>query len=111
MAMGCTAGKALVVGIDDYAHVPKLHSAERDAIAIHRRLAFHGDKTPNFEAKRLIGRSSPVTRAVLRQEITQLFADSHGLDVAFYFAGHGVIEATGGYLVTCDGEQNDLGVS
>src|SRR4051812_247638 len=104
-------GKALVVGIDDYQNLPRLSGAEKDATLVHRRLAFHEDKTPNFDARLLTRKSTPVSRAVLRDQVTQLFADCRGMDVAFYFAGHGVIEDTGGYLVTCDGVQNDLGVS
>jgi hypothetical protein len=51
-----------------------------------------------------------VTRAELRSQINQTFAGDP--DVAlFYFAGHGLIEPAGGYIVTQDAIQNDPGIT
>lgn len=105
--------KALVVGINDYVNFPSLRSAESDAKAIARRLAVHGDEgeRPNFAVKRMLHSEKPVQRATLRVAIQELFANSRGLDLAFYFAGHGQVSETGGYLVTADGVTDDYGIT
>src|SRR5262245_60655424 len=105
--------KALVVGIDKYDKLPPLHYAEKDAQQIARRLRNHDDEDtePNFAVRLMLGSKERVTRAALRAALHELFTDSTGLDLAFYFAGHGYIADAGGYLVTFDGEQYDLGVT
>jgi len=104
--------KALVAGIDAYAKLPALHYAEKDAQEIARRLRFHEDESsePNFDVRLMLGGREPVTRATLRAAIHDLFADSEGLDLAFYFAGHGHVTDTGGHLVTADAGPHDHGV-
>jgi len=105
--------KALVVGIDHYDNLNPLGYAERDAKEIARRLKYDGDDSANdnFEVHLLISRQQAVTRARLREAIGMLFADAAGLDLVFYFAGHGFVSDTGGYLVTADGRRNDYGVT
>src|SRR5215468_5274333 len=105
--------KALVVGIDHYDNLSPLAYAERDAREIARRLKYDGDEASNdnFEVHLLISKQQPVTRARLREAIGMLFADAAGLDIVFYFAGHGLVSDTGGYLVTADGRRNDYGVT
>jgi hypothetical protein len=105
--------KALVVGINDYEHFSSLRHAESDATAIAERLAFHGDadRTRNFEIETMLHSAVPVRRATLRPAIHKLFADAKGLDLVFYFAGHGFVSETGGNLVTADGIMNDPGIA
>jgi hypothetical protein len=56
-----------------------------------------------------MGNGSPITRPALRQAVSELFENFQG-DVIFYFAGHGVLTQTGGFLCTRDAEKNDWGV-
>lgn len=107
--------KALVVGIDDYPHSP-LKGCVNDANTIAGLLQLHGDGTdtthgtPNFAVKLLTSPGTPVSRSVLRAGIEQLFAGDP--DVALlYFAGHGLVKSTGGYLATIDTRRHDEGVS
>jgi hypothetical protein len=104
--------KALVVGINHYAHGSDLHGCVNDAHAVKNVLERHSDGSINFDAKILAG-SGPnetVTRTVLREKIRELFAGDSEIAL-FYFAGHGHIEATGGYLLTSDSKSGDDGVS
>ena len=50
-----------------------------------------------------------VSRFVLRGSIDDLFADDSETAL-FYFAGHGHIEATGGYLLTTESQTGDDGI-
>jgi hypothetical protein len=105
--------RALVVGINNYSGLSPLGYAEHDAAAIARRLNYDDDESTaiNFQVRTLLDNKEPVTRARLRAAIHDLFADSTGLDLAFYFAGHGSISHTGGFLVTADGMRNDYGIT
>ncbi len=105
--------KALVVGINSYSNLDSLHHAESDAAAIARRFNYHDDESSetNFDVHPLINKNVPVTRAALRAAIRNLFASSSGLDLAFYFAGHGFVSEMGGYLVTTDGTRDDYGIT
>lgn len=106
--------KALVVGINEYQNVPSLVAAVPDAKEVAARLEFHagGEAAPrNYWVNLKVTDGQPtITRAGLRAEIRSLFEGSEG-DVLFYFAGHGVLEPTGAYLVTSDGVRNDWGIS
>jgi hypothetical protein len=105
--------KALVVGINDYDNFSSLRHAESDADEIAERLAVHGDDSDddNFAVMKMVHSKVPVRRATLRAAIHDLFSNSKGLDLAFYFAGHGFVSETGGYLVTSDGAMNDYGIT
>lgn len=105
--------KALVVGINDYDNFCPLRYAESDARAIAKLLALHGDEgeRQNFDIKKMLQSETPVRRATLRVAIQELFTNSKGLDLAFYFAGHGLVSETGGYLVTTDGVTDDYGIT
>lgn len=103
--------RALVVGIDHYAHFKSLFGCVNDAQAMKRVLERHGNGLVNFGVKFITTPSptSTVTRAKLREDIRLLFADD--CEVAlFYFAGHGFIETTGGYLLASDSRSGDEGV-
>jgi hypothetical protein len=101
--------KALIIGIDDYPKAP-LKGCIKDAISIYNVLEKNSDGSPNFHAKLLTDSPETLTRANLRKDIEQLF---HGkCDVALlYFSGHGIIKATGGYIVARDFEKYDEGIS
>jgi Caspase domain len=101
--------RALVVGIDDYPF-GALAGCVADADAVAALLDRHDDGTKNFDVRRLTGPPEAITRAVLREAITELF--SQPAEVAlFYFSGHGSENDLGGYLVTVDAGVYDEGVS
>lgn len=103
--------KALVVGIDHYQHASPLHGCTNDATAVKNVLERHADGTLNFDVKLMVGSalSGTVARNELRGAIRELFVGAN--DVAlFYFAGHGHIEETGGYLFASDSRTGDEGV-
>lgn len=104
--------KALVVGIDHYAEVPALHGCVNDSFAVKSMLDRHADGSVNFSVKHLCssGSSEPVERTIFRQSIEQLFAGD-GEVALFFFAGHGHIEATGGYLCTSEVKTGNDGLS
>ncbi|MGE4234091.1 MAG: caspase domain-containing protein [Bacteriovoracia bacterium] len=104
--------KALIVGIDYYgSEDDNLHGCVNDAHSVKAVLERHGDGSVNFDIKLLSGTgpTASVSRRSLKDHIEKLFAGSE--DVAlFYFAGHGHIEATGGYLLASDSKRGDEGV-
>lgn len=101
--------RALVVGINDYPGSP-LAGCVNDATSIAGLLEVHGDGSPNFGVLLMTSPSTPVTRPVLREAIENLFAGDPDMALLF-FAGHGYIKSTGGYLVTVDAKKYDEGVS
>jgi hypothetical protein len=104
--------KALVVGINHYMHGGPLFGCVDDAHRVKSVLERNSDGTVNFGVKLLSGTGPKdlVQRSQLREQVQALFADE--LEIAlFYFAGHGHIEATGGYLLTSDSRSGDEGVS
>lgn len=103
--------KALIVGIDHYTNVSGLHGCVNDSFAVKSMLDRHADGSVNFGVKHLssVGPSGLVERHELRQAIENLFAGD-GEVALFYFAGHGHIEATGGYLCSSDVKTGNDGV-
>jgi hypothetical protein len=104
--------KALVVGVDYYSHIAGLHGCVNDARAVRTVLERHGDGRVNFGTATLIATdsSSAVSRGDLRDKIKELFEDDSEIAL-LYFAGHGHIEATGGYICASDCKRGDDGVS
>lgn len=105
--------KALVVGIDYYEFVSPLTGAVNDAYAVNQKLAENADGSQNFEVLLKTGTSpaNAIKRQELRDLIEQLFACDDGMEVALlYFAGHGHLEATGGYLCASDCKTGHDGV-
>lgn len=103
--------KALVVGINYYRRVGCLYGCVDDAHAVKAVLDRNSDGTVNFGTNLLTGTgpSDMVTRATLRDSIKELFAG--GSEIAlFYFAGHGHVESTGGYLIASDTTSGDEGL-
>lgn len=103
--------KALVVGVDHYPHIGDLSGCVNDAYAVKQMLDRHADGSVNFQTPKLMvgtGSADLVERKELKEAARELFADDN--DVAlFYFAGHGYIESTGGYLCTGDCKTGDDG--
>ena len=106
-----TMRKGLVVGVDYYAHVSPLYGCVNDAHSVKAVLDRNSDGTVNFATKLLTGTgpSDMVTRAGLRENIRELFAGECETAL-FYFAGHGHIEITGGYLIASDAKTGDEGI-
>lgn len=103
--------KALVVGIDHYTNVSALYGCVNDSFAVKSMLDRHADGSVNFGVKHLTapGSNHLVGRDELRQAIESLFAGDGEVSL-FYFAGHGHIEATGGYLCSSDVKTGNDGV-
>ena len=104
--------KALVVGINYYANVSGLYGCVDDAHAIKAVLERNSDGTINFSVKLLSGTgpTDSVGRAQLRDAVKDLF--SGDCETALlYFAGHGFVDSTGGYLVASDASSGDEGLS
>lgn len=103
---------ALIVGINYYEHGGSLHGCVDDAHAVQAVLERHGDGSVNFDCKLLTGTgpADQVTRNVLKDGVADLFKAQAEIAL-FYFAGHGHIEATGGYLLATDSNRGDDGLS
>jgi hypothetical protein len=103
--------KALIVGIDHYEHIGNLGGCVNDAHSVKAMLDRHADGSVNFGTKIVVGTgpSDIVTRAELKDAVRELFADDSEVGL-FYFAGHGYIESTGGYLCAGDCKTGDDGL-
>src|SRR6266478_6981581 len=103
--------KALVVGIDYYAHISGLHGCVADAHAVKSVLERNSDGTVNFGVKMFsgIGPNDVISRSDLKELVRELFAGDSDTAL-FYFAGHGYVEATGGYLLASDCRTGDDGL-
>lgn len=103
--------RALVVGIDSYEHVSPLYGCVNDSFSVKAMLDRHADGSVNFGVQHLTGTGphDPVPRDDLRDAIEALFAGD-GEVALLYFAGHGHIEATGGYLCSSDVRTGNDGV-
>jgi hypothetical protein len=104
--------KALIVGIDYYEHIDGLKGCVNDAFAVKQMLDRNADGSVNFSQPKLMtatGPSERVDRAELREAVQQLFSDDDEV-VLLYFAGHGYIETTGGFLCLSDCRTGDDGL-
>lgn len=104
--------KALVIGIDYYENISNLFGCVTDAFNIKTVLERHSDGTKNFDVNldTCSGNDSLIPRKTLKNMIEELFRDNTDISL-FYFAGHGYIESTGGYLLTSDCKDGDDGLS
>ncbi|MFW7342263.1 caspase family protein [Pollutimonas sp. H1-120] len=103
---------ALIVGINHYEHGGSLYGCVDDAHAVKAVLERHGDGSINFDCRMFTGTgpTDRVDRSLLKDRVNDLFTAQ--TDIAlFYFAGHGHIEATGGYLLATDSRRGDEGLS
>lgn len=105
--------KALIVGINYYENCSPLFGCVDDAYSVKSILERHGiDGTINFECKLLTGTGATdqVNRRELKDALVELFKSDAEIAL-FYFAGHGYIEPTGGFIITTDATHGDEGVS
>jgi hypothetical protein len=103
---------ALIAGINYYEHGAPLFGCVDDAHAVKAILERHDGGSVNFDCMLLTGTgpSDRVHRGDLKDRIETLFNTDAEIAL-FYFAGHGHIEATGGYLLATDSSRGDEGVS
>lgn len=103
--------KALVVGINFYPNVGNLHGCVNDAYAVSQVLTRHMDGQLNFDVKQItaVDQSTAITRKQLKEDVIALFADDSEVAL-LYFAGHGHVEDSGGYLVTSECADGDDGL-
>lgn len=95
--------KALVVGIDFYEYVSPLCGCVNDSYNVKQVLDRNSDGSINFDVHHMTA-STPhdkITKTTLRQKIQELFSGDSSIAL-LYFAGHGHVETTGGYLITSD---------
>src|SRR2546423_1871669 len=105
--------KALIVGIDYYSHIKALSGCVNDAHAVKSILERHADGTVNFATPRMLTGTGPadtVSKSEFKDAVRELFAGDAEIAL-LYFAGHGYIEDTGGFLCTSDCETGDDGFS
>jgi hypothetical protein len=83
-----------------------------DAHSVKTVLERNSDGAVNFDVKLLSGTgpTNAVTRAELKEAVRALFGDDNEIAL-FYFAGHGYIESTGGYLCGTDCQTGDDGLA
>lgn len=104
--------KALVIGIDHYDHGKSLHGCVNDAHAVRSVLERHSDGTVNFSVRLLTGTgpAALVTRPQLMSQIQELFTGDSEIAL-LYFAGHGHIDVTGGYISPSDSRSGNDGIA
>jgi len=103
---------ALIVGINYYEHGGNLFGCVDDAHAVKAILERNDGGAVNFDCRLLTGTgpSARVDRSELKDRIEELFKADAKIAL-FYFAGHGHIETSGGYLLATDSKRGDEGVS
>lgn len=106
--------KALIVGVDHYEdkNIDSLTGCVNDAHAVKAMLDRHADGSVNFGTRLMVGTGPKVilTKVELKDAVRELFADDAEIAL-FYFAGHGYIESTGGYLCAGDCKTGDDGLA
>ncbi len=103
--------KALIVGIDYYSNFCSLNGCVNDATNVYSILSRNFDNSLNFSANLLTSKdqTAPIKRRDLRNRIQDLFSGDSDIAL-FYFAGHGHIESTGGYILASDDSSGDEGI-
>lgn len=103
---------ALIVGINHYTHGGYLFGCVNDAYGVEKILERNSDGSINFDCKLITisSASEALERGKLKDEVEKLFSTKAEVAL-FYFAGHGHIEATGGYLLASDAKRGDDGLS
>lgn len=105
--------KALIVGIDYYEHLQGLTGCVNDAFGVKAVIERNSDGTINFASPKVITGTSAtqaVTKRSLKEAVRKLFEDDSDIAL-FYFAGHGYIEDTGGFLCASDSDTGDDGLA
>ena len=104
--------KALIVGIDHYESIGSLSGCVNDAFAMKAVLERDADGRTNFPTPNLLVGTGPgqtVSRLDLKEGVRDLFADDAEIAL-FFFAGHGYVEDTGGFLCASDCASGDDGL-
>jgi len=103
---------ALIVGVNYYQYGSSLFGCVDDAHAVKAVLERHDGGSINFDCKLLTatGPTDLVQRSKLKDSIEKLFK-TDAVVALFYFAGHGHIEPSGGYILASDASRGDEGVS
>ncbi|MDR7371760.1 caspase family protein [Flavobacterium aquidurense] len=104
--------KALIIGINHYPYGGDLYGCVNDAYNVKNILERHSDGSVNFGCKLITASSTKesIDRGELKDAVEELFSTNAEIAL-FYFAGHGHIEATGGYLLGSDAKRGDDGLS
>jgi hypothetical protein len=100
---------AVLIGIDNYATNP-LSGCEADAMALADILARNADRSANFQNKLVLAAKGPVLKAQVAKAAEDIFSTKDAEVLLFYFAGHGAYTKAGGFLVTQDATEHDMGV-
>jgi hypothetical protein len=103
---------ALIVGVNHYTNGENLYGCVNDAYSVKSMLHRNFDGSINFDCKLMTASSDSdaIERGELKDAIVKLFTTKAEIAL-FYFAGHGHIEATGGYLLASDANRGDDGVA
>lgn len=103
--------RALVVGVDFYEGDGSLFGCVNDSFAVKAMLDKHADASFNFYVEHLTatGPTKQVNRRELRAAIVGLF-EGKGEIALLYFAGHGHLESTGGYICASDSQDGNDGI-
>jgi hypothetical protein len=103
---------ALIVGINYYEYGNQLFGCVDDAYEVKAVLERSDGGMVNFDCKLLTGTGpdNKVERGHLLDNLRRLFNTDAEIAL-FYFAGHGHIESTGGYLITSESSRGDDGIS
>jgi hypothetical protein len=103
---------ALIIGINHYPYGGDLYGCVNDAYSVKGILERNFDGSVNFDCKLLTASNAKesLDRGELKDAIVQLFATKAEITL-LYFAGHGHIEITGGYLLGSDAKRGDDGIS
>lgn len=104
--------KALVIGIDYYTNFDQLKGCVNDARSVADILERHHDGRSNFTTPKLIvaeDHFNPLLRDELRRSVKELFEGEAEIAL-LYFAGHGYVEETGGFLCASDCRTGDEGL-
>lgn len=103
---------ALIVGINYYESINGLYGCVNDAYNVKTILERNDGGSVNFDCRLLTAsnEAESVSRNEIKDNIEKLFKAD--VEIALlYFAGHGHVEAAGGYLLASDSTRGDEGVS
>lgn len=99
--------KAVLIGNNNYPHTTELKGCVNDAERIGDMLKTNGKGDPNFS----VWKFHNLINAAIKNEISELLNDKRAPDSALlYFAGHGYIDDSGGYICGVDSAKDEMGV-
>lgn len=104
--------KGLIVGINYYENENSLHGCVCDANSVNEMLMRNADSSRNFYTRIMLAlnKNQAINRIDLRQAIEDLFKGDSEIAL-LYFAGHGYMDATGGFLCPSDAHTGDDGIA